>query len=141
MCEKNDFLKALMPCRGRKIIIHPAGSFTKYWNHISNFSFGLVLLGIYKHMFHFQVLFLFFPYVVIFKNVEQKTKVELMLFPLCFFLVQLKHIFCGVKKIESFWKQAIADSVCVCARTRTLNIFNFFVQVTYVLQSLPSVHN
>lgn len=44
MCEKNDFLKALMPCRGRKIIIHPAGSFTKYWNHISNFCFHLVLL-------------------------------------------------------------------------------------------------
>ncbi|XP_077915635.1 calcium-dependent secretion activator 2 isoform X3 [Halichoerus grypus] len=30
MCEKNDFLKALMPCRGRKIIIYPAGCFTKY---------------------------------------------------------------------------------------------------------------
>lgn len=60
MCEKNDFLKALMPCRGRKIIIHPAGSFTKYWNHISNFCFHLVLLWIYKHMFHFQVLFYFF---------------------------------------------------------------------------------
>lgn len=29
MCEKNDFLKALMPCRGRKITIRPAGSFTK----------------------------------------------------------------------------------------------------------------
>ncbi|XP_032257557.1 calcium-dependent secretion activator 2 isoform X3 [Phoca vitulina] len=30
MCEKNDFLKALMPCRGRKITIYPAGCFTKY---------------------------------------------------------------------------------------------------------------
>lgn len=59
MCEKNDFLKALMPCRGRKIIIHPAGSFTKYWNHFSNFCFHLLLLWIYKHMFHFQVLLLF----------------------------------------------------------------------------------
>lgn len=59
MCEKNDFLNALMPCRGRKII-HPAGSFTKYWNHISKFCFHLILLWIYKHMFHFQVLFYFF---------------------------------------------------------------------------------
>lgn len=59
MCEKNDFLKALMPCRGRKIIIYPAGSFTKYWNHISNF-FHLVLLWIYKHMFYFQILSYFF---------------------------------------------------------------------------------
>lgn len=60
MCEENDFRKALMPCRGRKIIIHPAGSFTKYWNRISNFCFHLVLLWIYEHMFHFQVLFYFF---------------------------------------------------------------------------------
>lgn len=59
MCEKNDFLKALMLCRGRKIIIHPAGSFTKYWNHISNFCFHLLLLGIYKHMSPFQVSYFF----------------------------------------------------------------------------------
>lgn len=59
MREKNDFLKALMPCRGRKIIIYPAGSFTKYWNHISNFCFHLELLWIDGHMFHFQVLLLF----------------------------------------------------------------------------------
>lgn len=68
MREKNDFLKALMPCRGRKIIIYPAGSFTKYWNHISNFCFHLELLWIDGHMFHFQLVFYFFAYVVIFKK-------------------------------------------------------------------------
>lgn len=59
MRERKDFLKALMPCRGRKIIIYPAGSFTKYWNHISNFCFHLELLCVDGHMFHFQLLLLF----------------------------------------------------------------------------------
>lgn len=50
---------ALMPCRGRKIIIYPAGSFTKYWNHISNFCFRLELPCVDGRMFHFQLLLLF----------------------------------------------------------------------------------
>lgn len=64
MCEENDFLKALMPCRGRKIIISPAGSCTKYWNHISNFCFHLELLWVDGHMFYFQLLFYFFFFLL-----------------------------------------------------------------------------
>lgn len=58
MRERKGFLNALMPCRGRKII-YPAGSSTKYWNHISNFCFQLELLCVDGHMFRFQLLLLF----------------------------------------------------------------------------------
>lgn len=86
MCEKNYFLKALMPCRGRKIIIHPAGAFTKYRNRISKSCFHLELLWIHKPVLHFQGLFYFFAYVVVFKNSGKKKNTELMLFLWCFFL-------------------------------------------------------
>ena len=112
MCEENDFRKALMPCRGRKIIIHPAGSFTKYWNRISNFCFHLVLLWIYEHMFHFQVLFyFFFAYVVIFKTVEQKRRVCVI--PIVFLLGIVEAHFLLKKWYSHSTNSPLRMSVCV----------------------------
>ena len=126
MCEKNDFLKALMPCRGRKIIIHPAGSFTKYWNHISNFCFHLVLLWIYKHMFHFQILFYFFCLCGNFQKCWTEKKSWVDVIPIMFLL--------GIAKAHLLWWKngrvilEIGHRVCVCVCVCVcvfLNIFNF----------------
>lgn len=127
MCEENDFLKALMPCRGRKIIIYPAGSFTKYWNHISNFCFHLELLWVDGHMFYFQLFFyfffFFFAYVMIFRNVEQNS--ELMVSLSCFFLAREHAYFMG--KLGRTILQVIPLDVGIIGRRACfLKIFSGF---------------
>lgn len=137
MCEKKDFLKALMPCRGSKIIIYPAGSFTKYWSRISNFCFHLEFLCVDGHMFHFQ-LFCFFAYEVIFRNVERKKYGERVLCLLCFFLARahtslMEEVRWSHAENSPLWVVTVGREDCF------LETINVCVLVTYLWQSLTTV--
>lgn len=86
MRERKDFRKALMPCRGRKIIIQLAllqnietilATSASIWN--CSALTGICLISNF---------FYFFAYEVIFRNVEQKKNSELMLCLLSFFLAR-----------------------------------------------------